>query len=164
MMSSHSIRSCLVAVGIAAEQIGKADDGVQRRADLVAHVRQERGPRAWLANSARSVASSKAAVRSLDFVLELFGRAPQGLLGPLALGDVEGDALQEQRPAMLVADHAGFAMHPDLAVVARDEAIFGAEVHARGAGAGEFVPPSCAVVGMQLPMPQERIAQPFLLA
>ena len=119
--------------------------------------------RARLANSARSVASSRAAVRSLDLFLEFFGRTPQRLFGPLAFGDVEGDALQKQRPAVFVADDSGFAMNPNLAIVAGNEAVFGTEADARGTGAGEFRSPPLAIVGMQLPIPQERIAQPFFL-
>ena len=98
-----------------------------------------------------------------DLAFEFLGGLQQGLFGPLALGDVEGDALQEQRPPLLVADDAGLAVHPHLASVAGDKAVFGAEIDARAARPGKLRPPALAVVGMQLAIPQERIAQPFLL-
>ena len=98
-----------------------------------------------------------------DLAFELFGRLHQGLFGPLALGDVEGDALQKQRPTLLVADDAGLAVHPNLAIVAGDEPVLRAEIDPETARAGELRPPPLAVVGMQLAIPEERIAQPFLL-
>ena len=119
----------LGAGGSAAQQVGEADDTVERRADLVAHVGQERCP--GLAGCFGPAGSFLQGDRPFtNLALQFLGRAAQRLFGEFALGDVVGDALQKQRAALLVAHDAGLAMNPDLAVVAGNEAILGAKINA----------------------------------
>src|SRR6185436_2595642 len=85
------------------------------------------------------------------------------LLRALALGDVEGHALEELRAALRVLDDARLAVHPLGAAVARQEAALGAERPPGAAAAPELFVPHQAVVGMQPPVPEERVRQPLLL-
>ena len=110
------------------------------------------------------MASSRATVRSLNFLFELFGGSRRACSARLLSVISKAIPCRNSGVACFVAHDAGFAMNPDFAIVARNEAILGTETHARGAGAGELLAPTLAVVRMQLPMPEERIAQPFLLS
>ena len=152
----------LVGVGSPPQEVGKADHRVEGRADLMAHVGQERG-----AGAAGELGPQRRVLQLggplADLAFEFFRGLQQGLLGPLAVGDVEGDPLQKEGPPLLVADDAGLAVHPHLPTVAGDEAVLRAEVDPETARAGELRSPPLAVVGMQLAIPEEWIAQPFLL-
>ena len=90
-------------------------------------------------------------------------QAAKLLLGPFALGDVEGNALQEQRLAVRIESHLGLAVNPHHPAVARHEAILRAERLAQGARPGELDVPALAVVGVQLHIPQDGIVQPLFL-
>ena len=54
-------------------------------------------------------------------------------------------------------------MDPDHAAIPGEEAIFGAEMLAHGAGLRELGMPAIAVVGVELPVPEDRVLQPFFL-
>src|SRR5262245_31569131 len=101
--------------------VGEPDDGVQRRAQLVAHRGQELRLRP---------------VGALGMVL----RAQQLYLGRLAVGDVEYDAFEEHRLAPVAEDAATAFLHPvDAAVLAAD-AVFNDEgIAARRAGEDDRV-------------------------
>src|SRR5205085_6828710 len=88
----------------------------------------------------------------------------EGLFGPLALRDVERDALQEEWPAALVLDQARLAAHPHDPAVAGEEAALGPERAAGTTAAGELLDPQRAVVGMELAVPEKGILEPLLLA
>ena len=88
----------------------------------------------------------------------------EDLLRPLALRDVERDALQEERPAALVLDQPRLAAHPHDPAVAGEEAALGAERAAGATAARELRDPERAVVGMKLAIPEEGILEPLLLA
>jgi hypothetical protein len=88
---------------------------------------------------------------------------PQRFFGLLAFGDVIGDALQEQRTALVVADDLAFAVDPDGAAVPRQKAVFGAKMHAACAGLGKLGLPAFAVVRMKLGVPEDGVCQPLLL-
>ena len=135
----------VAAIGAAAEQVGEADDAVERRADFVAHVGQERGAgRGWPARRGAWPLAART-FRSLDLAFELFGRSPQGLFGPLAVADVEGDALQKKRTSLFVANDARFSVDPDLAAVPRNKAVLRTEIDAGSTRAGELASPSTLV-------------------
>ena len=94
------------------EQLAIAEDGIQGRAQLVAHVGQE---------------------RALDLV-GLHGavvRLAHRLLGLLPRRDVEGDPLEVEGVAALVAHHLGLAVDPDHPAVAGEEAVLGPEIACR---------------------------------
>lgn len=111
----------------------------------------------------RFVAVSQFAGALSDLILELQPHALQGGFGGLALSDVVSDPLEKQRGAVLIADDLAFAMHPDHPAVAGDEAVFGFEMGACGAGLGEIFLPALAIVGVKLVVPEEGIIQPFVL-
>ena len=172
------------------EQLAVADDGVQGRAQLVAHVGEERAldpaglhgllvgvdqvgvdqpqlrldplaPRISCCKIALARASS--AVRSLTRRSSSSWAWRRASSARFRAGDVEGDALEVEGMALLVADHLGLAMDPDHAAVAGQEAVLGAEMPPRGAGLRELGVPADAVVGVELPVPEDRVLQPFLL-
>ena len=152
------------------EQLAVADDGVQGRAQLVAHVGQERAldlagldrllvghdevgvdpaqllldplALADLPAASTSLALASSAVRSRTRSSSSSWALQQGLLGLLARRDIEGDALEVEGIALLVAHHLGLAVDPDHAAVAGQEAILGAEMLAQGAGLRELGMPA----------------------
>ncbi len=124
-------------------EVDHADDAVQGGADFVAHAGEE---------------------LAFGFAGGLGGQARFLIFsGALDVGDVEGDALKKDRPAFVIADDLAFALDPYDVAVAGEQAVFGAEVGAGGAGAGEFGDPAFAVVGMELAEPEEGIVEPFFL-
>ena len=79
--AAQDLRDALLAIVgqiVELEQLGEAEDRVERRPQVVAHVRQERALRA---------------VRALC----LEPRDPQRIVGLLALGDVDGDRADRVR-------------------------------------------------------------------
>ena len=172
------------------EQLAVADDGVQGRAQLVAHVGQERALD-LVGLDGLPVGRDEVGVDPAQLLLDplapgdlllehrvgpgQLGRAlahpafqlvvglAEVLLGLLPRRDVEGDPLEVEGLALLVAHHLGLAVDPDDAAVAGQEAVLGAEMPARGAGLRELGVPSDAVVRVELPIPQDRVLQPFLL-
>ena len=95
--------------------------------------------------------------------LQLVVGLAEGLLGLLPPGDVEGDPLEVEGVALLVAHHLGLAMDPDHAAVAGQEPVLGAEMPPRGAGPRELGVPADAIVRVELPVPEDRVLRPFLL-
>ncbi len=87
----------------------------------------------------------------------------QHLHGPLAIGDVERDPLQERGVTLLVPHDLALPMHPDHPAIAGEHAVFRAELHPRRAGAGKLRSPSLAVIGVDAVVPQERVVEPLLL-
>src|SRR5262249_61132651 len=92
----------------------------------------------------------------------LAARTPR-LLGALRLRDAVADSLDEERGPALAAPPPRLASPPDDASVTGERAKFGAERPAGAAAAGELEMAALAIVGMKLPEPEERIAQPLLL-
>src|SRR5262249_52959864 len=86
------------------------------------------------------------------------------LLGPLRLGDVVGDALEEERVARIVPPPARLAAHPDDVAVARERAELGAERPAGPDAERELAIAAVAILRVELVEPEEGIAQPFLLS
>ena len=85
------------------------------------------------------------------------------LLGFLDRGNVKGHALQEQQLALRITHHVGRAVNPDDPAVLAQEAIDRLEGRAGGAGGGKVLVPAFAVIGVELPIPEDGIFQPFFL-
>ena len=179
-----------LGLGELLEQLAVADDGVQRGAQLVAHVGQEGaldavGLDGLLVRLAELVVDPADGVLGAlaladlgeqalvgapelggplrDEDLELVVHPPQRFLGVLALGDVEGDPLEEDGPTLRVADDLCLAVDPDDLAVTREEAVLGAEVLAGRAGHRELGVPAVLVVGVELAIPEDGVFQPLLL-
>ena len=95
--------------------------------------------------------------------LELLRAGPHRLLSPLGFRNVVGDALDKQRTPMFVAHNPRLAMNPDHRAVAVERAEFRLEGPPGGAAPRKFLMQQVAVVGMDLVVPEHRIAQPLLL-
>ena len=109
------------AVHLLDDHVGETDDGIQGRAQLVAHRGQELrlGP-----------------VGALGVVLG----AQQFRFGRLAVGDVEDDAIEKHRPAVVAEDAAAALLHPAQAAVLAADAVFDDEgIAARGRGEDDRV-------------------------
>ena len=87
-----------------------------------------------------------------DVAIALLGAADrvgdEDLFRPLALRDIEGDALQEQRPPALVLDEARLTADPHDTSVPGEEAALGPERPARPAAACELGDPELTVLGV----------------
>src|SRR5205814_180890 len=103
-----------------------------------------------------------------DVAIALLGAADrvgdEDLFRPLALRDVEGDALQEQGPPALVLDQARLTADPHDTSVPGEEAALGPERPACPAAARELGDPELTVLGVKLAVPEEGILEPLLLA
>ncbi len=87
----------------------------------------------------------------------------QLLFGPLQIGDIEGDPMNEPWTAVRMANHLGFAMEPDHPSVAREYPVGGAQRLARKKHLGSFHTPATFIVGMNLLIPLHGIFEPFRL-
>src|SRR5271154_7377546 len=90
----------------------------------------------------------------VTFFLEL-------LLDALEIRDVEGNTVNTPRASVFQAHHAGVAMEPDNAAIARDDAICGAKGLAGEEHLGGFEAPTLLVIGMNVLIPADWIFQPF---
>src|ERR1700685_653311 len=87
----------------------------------------------------------------------------QFFFGPLQFGDVERGAGNEPRPAILAANHLGFAVKPDGAPIPRHHSICRAQRSAREKHLRRLDAPALLVVGMNLLIPADGIFQPLFL-
>src|SRR3989454_1255165 len=104
-----------------------------------------------------------AVVDLLEQELLLAQGALDDLLGALALGDVEGDTLEQEGPAGFVRDQPRLAVHPDDLAGPGEETAYRPERTSSRAAARELAIPQLAIVGVELPEPEHWIAHPFLL-
>src|SRR6185312_9814609 len=89
--------------------------------------------------------------------------AQQDCFSPFALRDVEGHALEEQRPTLGILDQARLAAYPDDTPVAGEKPAFGSERTTSLAASRELLVPHRPIVGMELRVPEERVLEPFPL-
>src|ERR1700733_3201590 len=83
------------------------------------------------------------------------------LFDAFEIGDVEGDTVNTPGASVLQAHHAGVAMEPDDAAIARNYAICGAQGLAGEEHLGRFEAPTLLVIGMNALIPADWILQPF---
>src|SRR5580658_1425545 len=90
----------------------------------------------------------------VTFFLEL-------LFDALEIGDVKGYTVNTPGASVFQAHHAGVAMEPDDASIARDHAIGGAQGLAGEEHLRRFEAPTLLVIGMNALIPADWIFQPF---
>ena len=86
----------------------------------------------------------------------------EGLLGELPLRDVEDDALEVQRRAVVGMEERGLVVHPDRASVGGMQAILGAPRHPRRRREGVARPDRIALGRIHEAEPQLGVLQPLL--
>ena len=87
----------------------------------------------------------------------------QGPFRLLELGDIDSDAVNKPRPAILMPDHFGFALKPKHPAVTRHDPVRGSQGFAREEHLRRFHAPSRFVIGVDLLIPAHRVFQPFTL-
>ena len=151
----------LVGVGFSPQQVGKTDDAVERRADFVAHVGQERGP--GLAGAFGPQRRFLERGRPLaDLAFQLLGRLPQRLSARLL--SVMSKAIpcrNSGRPCSSRTTRASPCTHTSR--LSREINRYSDLKFTPAARPGELGPPALAVFRVQLAVPEERISQPFRL-
>src|SRR6478609_3106268 len=94
---------------------------------------------------------------------ERFLSLTEAIFGVLDVGDVEGDALNEQRATVFVTHDTGLPVDPDRAPIAREEPAIRPKRAAYGAAARKLGVPAALVFGVHAVKPEHRIVEPLLL-
>jgi len=83
--------------------------------------------------------------------------------GALEICDIESHPVNEPGLAVLLADHLGFTAKPDDTAITRNHAVRGTQGLAAKEHRRRFRAPAVLVVRMDVPVPANRILQPFFL-